>query len=376
MKVLHIGKYYPPHMGGMETHLQHLAEGLQKHVDVQIIVANDFFRTDRSWVDGLHITRVATLGEFSSSALTWGLSREIAESEADIVHLHAPNPLAMHAFLRSGHKGKLVITHQADITGRRFLKKLIWPVWRRCMDRASAIIVSSRTFAESSEELGPYRDKWRIIPMGIDFAFLDNISDQEIKAIRTKYAGQLVLFVGRLVPYKGLHFLIAAMQDMDATLLIIGEGPEQDRLQALAAKHRCRSVFLGRVPSLGAYYRSADLFVLSSCEPKEAFGLVQLEAMHCGLPVVNTSLPTSVPEVSVHGLTGLTVKPGNVKELNQAISSLLADTRQRVLFSGNARRRAAEFGVASMTEEMLNCYSRVLNEQPMSRIKSSVHVTS
>lgn len=357
MKVLHIGKYYPPHMGGMETHLQHLAQGLKDHVAVKIVVANDSLRTNRSWVDGVRVTRVATFGEFSSSALTWGLSREIAKTEADIVHLQAPNPLAMNAFLRSGHKGRLVITHQADITGRRFLKKLIWPVWRECMDRASAIIVSSRTFAESSEELGPYREKWRIIPMGIDFGFLDNVSEQEIKDIRTTFPGRIVLFVGRLVPYKGLQYLIDAMQNVDATLLVIGEGPEQERLTALAEKRSRRVVFLGRVPSLGAYYRAADLFVLPSCEPREAFGLVQLEAMHCGLPVVNTSLPTSVPEVSVHGTTGLTVEPRNATELHQAISTLLADAAFRVFLSDNARKRAAEFSVASMTEEMLKCYS-------------------
>src|SRR5260370_33437062 len=105
------------------------------------------------------------------------------------------------------------------------------------------------------------------------------------------------------------------MRDVDATLLIIGKGigtgQEETRLRRIAKSLGDRVRFLGRVPSLGPYYRAADLFVLPSCGRNEAFGLVQLEAMHCRLPVINTSLPTGVPGVSGHGVTGLTVPPRN-----------------------------------------------------------------
>lgn len=173
MKVLHVGKFYSPRVGGIETHLRDLAGQLRLKIDIEILVANECLRTDRS-ADGLRITRVASFGEVFSTPLTWGLSQEIARTDADIVHLHAPNPIAMFAFLRSGYKGKLVITHHADIIGRKFLKKLIQPILTKCMDRASAIIVSSKSLAESSEELAPYRDKWRIVPYGMDFRFLDD----------------------------------------------------------------------------------------------------------------------------------------------------------------------------------------------------------
>jgi rhamnosyl/mannosyltransferase len=368
MKVLHIGTFYPPHIGGVETHLQHLAEGLKGHIVTNVVVANDYLRTDRSWVNGVRITRVANFGRVASSALTWGMSREIARTDADIVHIQAPNPLAMNAFLRSGHHGKLVITHQADIIGRKFLKTLIWPIWRKCMDKASAIIVSSQTFAESSEELAPYRDKWRIIPMGMDFSFLDNIAEQDIEDVRSRFPGPIVLYVGRLVPYKGLPFLIDAMREVKATLLIIGEGPEETSLKLIAKTLGNRVAFLGRVPSLGAYYRAADLFVLPSCEPKEAFGLVQLEAMYCGVPVINTALRTSVPEISVHGITGITVQPRNVLHLHQAISSLLADPDLRARLSRSARKRAAQFTVEIMVEEILKVYCGV-QKDPRSKLR-------
>jgi glycosyltransferase involved in cell wall biosynthesis len=365
MKVLQLGKFCSPRVGGMESHLEELAAGLQAYLDVEVLAANEALRKEKSWVNGVQVTRVASLGEFVSTPLTWGLSREIAKSDADIIHLHAPNPMGMNAFLRSGYSGKLVIVHHADIIGRKSLKKLIWPVWKRCMDRASAIIVSSKTLAETSEELAPYRDKWRIIPLGMDFGFLDNVSTQDVENVRARFPGSIVLYVGRLVPYKGLQFLIAAMRDIDATLLIIGKGiergREETRLRLMAKTLGDKVRFLGRVPSLGAYYRAADLFVLPSCGRNEAFGLVQLEAMYCGLPVINTSLPTGVPEVSIHGLTGLTVPPGNSRCLSEAISTLLADPALRARFSVNARERAKIFTIESMVARTLAVYEDVLS---------------
>jgi glycosyltransferase involved in cell wall biosynthesis len=365
MKVLQLGKFYPPRVGGMESHLEELAAGLQAYLDVEVLAANEALRKEKSWVNGVPVTRVASFGEFVSTPLTWGLSREIARTDADIVHLHAPNPMAMNAFLRSGYSGKLVIVHHADIVGREPLKKLIWPIWKRCMDKASAIIVCSRTLAKSSEELVSYRDKWRIIPFGLDFSFLDNVSEEDVKSIRARFPGRILLYVGRLVPYKGLRFLIEAMRGIDATLVIIGKGigrrREEMRLRQMAKMLGDKVEFLGRVPSLGAYYRAADLFVLPSCGRNEAFGRVQLEAMHCGLPVINTSLATGVPEVSIHGLTGLTVLPANSQCLSEAISSLLADSDLRARFSINARERAKLFTIESMVAQTLAVYEDILS---------------
>lgn len=366
MKVLHLGKFYPPRVGGMETHLQNLAGGLKSKIEVEVLVANECLRTDRSSIDGLRVTRVASFGEVVASPLTWGLSREIARTDADLVHLHAPNPLAMYAFLRSGYKGKLVIIHHGDIIGRKSLKRVIWPIWRQCMDKASAIIVVSRSFAESSPELAPYQDKCHIVPFGMDFSFLDDISEQEIESVRSRFPGPIILYVGRLKAYKGLPFLIDAMRDVEATLLVIGKGPEEERLREMAKTLGTRVTFLGGVqhgPSLAAYYRAADLFVLPSTY--EAFGLVQLEAMYCGVPVVNTALPTGAHEVSVQGLTGLTVPPRDSCRLREAIARLLADRDLRARFSANARKRARLFTVESMVTQTLALYDHVLSAKSL-----------
>src|SRR6185503_13936130 len=110
---------------------------------------------------------------------------------------------------------------------------------------------------------------------------------------------------------KGFEYLVQAMEKVDGRLLIIGDGPLRESLmqQAKARGILDRVVFLGEISDISPYYHAADVFALASVARSEAFGIVQLEAMACGKPVVNTNLDSGVPFVSLHGETGLTVPP-------------------------------------------------------------------
>src|SRR5208283_126499 len=134
-----------------------------------------------------------------------------------------------------------------------------------------------------------------------------------------------------LVYYKGFEYLIQAMKDIDATLIIVGDGPEYTRLEDCAwqAGVRSRVVFAGWVRDLRPYYHAASVFVLPSIARSEAFGLVQLEAMAAGKPVVNTALMSGVPFVSQDGLTGITVPPCDPEALSAALNRLLGDAALR-----------------------------------------------
>lgn len=356
MKILHLGKFYPPHKGGMETHLENLATEQAKHVDVEVLVANDSRERCESFESGFKVTRVAVFGSIASSPLTWGFSREIVRANPDVVHIHAPNPIGMGAFLRSGTQASLVITHHADITGRNILKKIISPIWVKAMERADAIIVSSS--ANISSELQPYRDKVKVIPYGIDFSAMDVDAAADIPR-------PCVLFVGRLVPYKGVEYLIAAMRNINADLVIIGTGPEEPFLKEVAKAQGIKARFLGNVKLTAPYYRAADIFVLPSCSTQEAFGLVQLEAMHCGVPVINTALASGVPEVSLHNVTGLTVKPANIPEMHTAIDYLMRYPELRTALGAAGKTRAAEFTVESMTTKTLEIYQELIGNLPV-----------
>jgi glycosyltransferase involved in cell wall biosynthesis len=173
-----------------------------------------------------------------------------------------------------------------------------------------------------------------------------------------------VLSAGRLVYYKGLEYLIRAMDRVDATLLIVGDGPLRPRLEREAGASplvRRRVRFLGRVEDLTPFYHASDVFALPSIGRSEGFGIVQLEAMACGKPVVNTRLQSGVPYVSIDGLTGITVAPRRPNELADALNRLLYDPQLRQKYGRAALHRVStEFTVPSMVARTLKVYRDVI----------------
>lgn len=363
LRVLHVGKYYPPHPGGMETHLQSLCGEMKQSIDVEVIVSSDGRRTSEELVDGIKVTRLGTVCNVAAAPVTPSMVRRIRQARADIVHLHLPNPTAILAYLASGHPGRLVITYHSDIVRQKLLSRFFWPVLRHALNRAEAIIASSPNYIESSTVLTEYRQRCRVIPFGIPLQQFQRPDASEIRRIRERYGWRLVLGVGRLVYYKGFEYLIRAMAGVDGHLLIVGDGPLRPDLERMARESGVedRVTILSDVKDVSPYYHAADVFVLSSVARSEAFGIVQLEAMACGKPVINTDLDSGVPFVSPHGVTGLTVPPANPERLSEAINNLLNDPIHRVEFGKAGRRRVKkEFSVAVMAERTLQLYQEVM----------------
>lgn len=360
--VLHVGKYYPPHMGGIETHLKQLVSHQSSSMAVEVLVANDGPTTRTELVDGAKIVRVATFGTIASQPLCPSLPWNLAGRTDSIVHLHLPNPWAALAYLMSRHKGKLIVTHHADTVGRRQLRKFIDPFVRETMRRAVSIIVTSKRYLQSSEELREFRNKCRVVPLGINADPFEAQTSDDPYCIRQKYGERLLVAVGRLVPYKGFEYLLEAMRNVDGTLLLIGTGPLRDRLEAKIRELGIgqKAHLLGYVDDAVPYYAAAKLLVLPSVSRAESFGLVQVEAMAAGIPVVNTNIESGVPEVSLHGVTGLTVPPMDVCALEQAIELLLNHEDIRRKYGAAARARAREeYSAQRMAESTLKVYELV-----------------
>ncbi len=364
--IVQIGKFYPPHLGGMETHLRDLVSGLSGREDVRVIVAGDSIRGRLDRMDGAAITRVPTLGVLASMPVTPTLPWELMRAKPALVHVHVPNPAAAFAIVTARYYGPLVIMHQSDTLGRRTLKRIADPFVKAMMRRADRIIVASQRYLDSSEELAPYRAKCRVIPLGINIEKDHENVEAESTKIQREHGPRLVLAVGRLVGYKGFRYLVESMRMVDATLLLVGTGPLDATLkqaaQDLGVSHKVK--FLGRVDDLQKYYRASSVFVLPSISRAEAFGLVQLEAMAAGLPVINTDLNSGVPEVSLDGVTGITVPPEDSGSLAQAINRLLADAgmRKRMGEAGRVRARR-EFAPGLMIERTMRLYEEVLLER-------------
>src|SRR5580698_969173 len=315
MRVLHLGKFYPPFRGGIESHLQALCRELTKSITVNVIVANETARLLASEIDQVKVRRLPRLFDLGASPVCPTMPGEIRNTRADIIHLHLPNPLAALAYLASGHQGRLVITWHSDIVRQQTMARMLGPLDNAILRRTSALIASSPNYVDSSPILSRNRDLCRVIPFGID-ANSFRPRDAEIAAkIRRRYGPRIVLAVGRMVYYKGFEYLIRAMASVNGHLLLVGEGPLQAKLERLAfeAGARDRITFLGRVSQdeVIGYYHAADVFVMPSIARSEAFGIAQLEAMACGKPVVNTRLDSGVPFVSLDGVTGTTVAPAD-----------------------------------------------------------------
>lgn len=361
--VLHIGKFYPPHAGGMETHLHDLAVRQTQEANVRVVVSNSAARSEVTVSEGVEVWRVARIMTIASMPVCPQLITAIRACPSDVVHIHMPNPGAAAAFLLSGHIGKLVLTHHADTLGRRMLRLLSDPFVRETMNRASAIIATSSGYLNSSAELVPYRHKCHVIPLGIDLVQLHGNGDVLPELFREVSGLPMILAIGRLVPYKGFDVLIRAMQHVEAKLIVIGTGPEEHRLKALIQQSGVQDKveLAGRVERIQPYLNAASIFVMPSISRAEAFGLAQLEAMAAGLPVINTRINSGVPEVSVDGETGLTVEPENETALAEAIQKLLSDLALRRRFGVAAQARVSrEYSADCMTDRTLKLYRGVL----------------
>ena len=361
IKVLQIGKYYPPRWGGMETVLKDICETISHRVELRVVVANDQHRREEERSSGFHLIRLPNWRTLFSQPITPGLWPALRRDPAEIVHLHEPNPLALALYLLAGHTGRLVIHYHSDIVRQRKLKWFYRPILERGMRRAEAIIAGSQELIDSSDVLRRWREKCFVIPFGIDlrpFLQLD-------PAARKGSSGRRVLAVGRLSYYKGFQFLIESMRHWNGELTIVGEGELRGELEALIARRELASRvhLIGRVDGaeLLRHYREADVFCLPSCERSEAFGLVMVEAMGAALPVVSTDLPTGVRAVNRHGETGLVVPPGDPFALGRAIESLLSDENLRLAMGTAGRVRALRcFSREVMADSILRLYEAVM----------------
>jgi rhamnosyl/mannosyltransferase len=346
----------------METHLEGLCRHLRGRVSLEVLVAAQGRRTTHEVIDGVSVTRVGTWATVRSAPICPALPRLIRRSGADVVHLHHPNPSAFLSYLTSSHRGGLVVTYHSDVVQQRLLNVIYEPIVRAVLKRADAIIISSGEYLDSSPMLARYRDRCEVIPMAIAPEQFATADPDEVAGIRRRYGDRIVLGVGRLVYYKGLEFLVRAMRDIRGHLVIVGQGPMHDTLveEIRASGVEDRVSLVGHVADTVPYYHAARVFALPSHLRSEAFGIVQLEAMASGLPVVNTRIPSGVPGVSVDGVTGLTVPPADPTALARAIGELLDDPERARRLGDAGRRRVAElYSLDGMTARTLALYERI-----------------
>lgn len=372
IRILQVNKLYYPVTGGIERVVQQLAEGFSGDTDTKVLVCRQRGKTVIEDINGVEVTRASSLGTISSLPLSFSFLyrfRKMAK-DRDIVHIHMPFPLGDLACLLSGYRGTVVLWWHSDIVRQKKLMKLYRPLMNWLLRRADCIVVATQGHIDGSHYLKAFEKKCRIIPYGVD-AMIEREADRWISAGQHKETGSDVhfLFVGRFVYYKGCRTLIeafakAAGKDSSLRLDLVGTGPLEDELKA-----RVKELGLsGRIcfhagvddDELIRFFQRCDVFVLPSLFRSEAFGLVQIEAMAFGKPVINTKLPSGVPYVSLHGETGLTVEPGQPAELADAMLYLAQNPDERLQMGLRARKRMEEqFRMDTMLERVRDLYAEL-----------------
>jgi rhamnosyl/mannosyltransferase len=297
--------------------------------------------------------------------MPWHALRRQRAAPFDIVHLQFPaDPMAHVAAELLPRSVARVITWHSDIIRQRGLFSLYRPLLDRLLRSADAVIAPTPFQISASQQLGAVRERTRlhVVPFGFDLRRFAEPSPLA-EAIRRRFVGRFLVFaVGRHVYYKGFEFLLRALAELpEASLVLGGTGPLSGQLRDVArnAGVAGRVEFTGRIAEadLPAYYQACDVYCLPSVERAEAFGIVQLEAMAAGKPVVCCELGNGVNWVNRDGVTGLAVAPADPHALAQALRRLKDDVDLRTRLGAQGRERALrEFTLEAMARSTLQVY--------------------
>jgi glycosyltransferase involved in cell wall biosynthesis len=373
--IIHFGKYYYPDTGGIESVTHSLARGaVVNGYSVTVICFGNIHKIFEEIVNQVRILRAPASMKISSQPI--GLKYIyfcLRESRrANLVHLHVPNMLGCLCVLFIPRKTRLLVHWHSDVIGKGFLSKLLRPLEFFILERADIIIATSKIYANASKTLFRFREKVTVVPIGVPD--IEPISDNACvsilaPALEKIIAGRrIILAVGRLVTYKGFSVLIEATKHInsDAVVIIVGDGPLREELQNTVdfSEVADRVHLTGRLSedALRYLFSKSTLYCMSSTYRAEAFGVVLLEAMAHGLPIVATNIPGSgVSWVNQHCITGLNVPIGDAKALANACNDILSSVEMRLEFSRNARSRyLAEFTEAASINRIMKVYRELI----------------
>lgn len=368
MKICIISPYFPyyEHIQGMEVENGYHVGGVERHVlyfsyelikrghKVSIISIKSPNHHKLSEIDDLEIIRISKGLHFFSSYFPIQILKIVNPNNYDIIHAHTPVPFIadLAIFRNIFTKIPFILTYHNDIIKYGVIGKIItvgynYTFGKLLLKKSSKIIATTKSYASASPLLKHYLKKVAIIPNGVDCKIFYPIRENsEIKKrLKIPLNKKIILFVGWLDSYKGCDYLLKSFpiiknEIQESFLIFVGKGPLINTLKKDAQKFQISEdvLFTGYIKEqdLPSYFNIADVFVLPSVSPLEGFGIVQLEAMASGIPVVTTTIP-GVCEVDPDEIGSIHVEPENIIALSQAIIQLLKSDELRKKIGDNGR---------------------------------------
>lgn len=345
MKIAEVTSTFPPYKAGMSNVAYYNAWALTTLGHEVTVFTTRYKRGSSVDAYPFRVERLSAWFKYGNAGILPQLFYKL--SGFDIIHLHYPffGGAEIIYFLDKLRDLNLLVTYHMDVVGTGLASKFFkWHqehVTPKILDRADKIIVTSYDYARNSnlkDRLEAEPEKFVEVPIGVnELLFKPRYRDKDIISKYDLYDKQVVLFVGGLDKahyFKGVNILIQAVKKLNARddfrVIIIGDGDLKQSYQSLVDSLGLgrKIIFAGFVPDdlLPKYYSIADMLVLPSTDKSEAFGIVSLEAMSSGVPVIASDLP-GVRSVVDKKKTGLLVKPGDANNLADMIEYLLKNPR-------------------------------------------------
>ena len=364
LKILHVYKDFdPPVRGGIERHIALMCRYQRAWADVEALTCSRGVRTRRVVRDGTNVLEVGEWGRFQSAPMSPLYPYYLRRAKADVMVVQVPNPTAEIACLIARPRAKLIVRYQSDVIRQRAAMKVHGPVLMKFLGKADMILASSEQYMETSPYLQAFRDKCRVVPLGIRADEFGSPDLGAVETLKSAYGAPFVLYSGRHRYYKGLEYLVRAAERIHGTVVIAGGGPERARLEALAEEVGVDVRFPGSLGEQGLvdHLHACSVFAFPSVERSEAFGISMLEAHACGKPVVSTTLGTGVEFVNLDGQTGFNVPPREPDALAEAVNRLLDDHELAERLGSFAQERVMrEFDARRVAEQEFALYQEVL----------------
>ena len=332
MRVLHFYKTsFPDSVGGIEQAIRQMCVGAARlGIASQVLSLSRGGRPATSEHDGHAVHRVPLDFELASNAVSLRAIGALARlaRDADVVHYHFPWPFMdlAHFLARTGKPS--VLTYHSDIVRQRVLLRLYRPLMHRFLGSVDAIVATSPNYLATSKVLDRYRDKTRVIALGLDRGAYPEPAPERLARWRARVGSKFFLFVGVLRYYKGLHILLEAAAGTAWPVVIVGAGPIEQELKARARRLGLDNVlFAGTLDELDklALLRLCHAVVFPSHLRSEAFGISLLEGGMFGKPMISSEIGTGTTWVNVHGESGLVVPPSDPQALRAAMGALWDD---------------------------------------------------
>ena len=362
MKILHVYKtYYPETLGGIESFITALMADLRKKsIESDLVVTT----TGKQRIENntFYFPATVTMASTPVSIAYLKNFKKLA-SQYDVLHYHFPWPFADLTHLLTRIKKPSILTYHSDIIKQKYLNYCYAPLMHAFLKRMHCIVATSPNYVKTSPVLQRYQNKVAVVPFGMSRTQFPVPDETELSHWREKVGDQFFLFVGVLRYYKGLDYLLTALENTNIPLVIAGTGPEERRLKLLAQQKKLSHVhFVGYVDdhAKAALYQLCKAVVSPSHLRSEAFCLSLLEGLVFEKPLISTDIGTGTSFVNKEGVTGRVVPPANPMALREAMMQL---QKNNSCFQSSSRQYyEAHFLMETMVARYVALYQDCLRD--------------